>query len=979
MLADAELPLRSIYITLVAVVPPPHATLRDAPLNSSALAQAKALATAFARTPIDAIYSSDIKRASQTAHELLEANTTIPPPPLVQTQSLREQATKQDDKAESTQQANARLGTSIRRFILPRLEALRSKSIHVGPADAHVVVVSHEAAIAALLDIFLSYHDPTSAFGQPWPDPRASYERVDMEHTSWSRLQVSVPAKEAAEGCFPAPSEKDAQSHPAPPRSDVFVRLVGPQNQSDHLRAFRPTSMRPSSSAGGKASRPVSSQTSRAAPPVPPAKPIQGKAPQPYNQYSASFMSRAMAMGSGSGLGLRNDALDGFHHDVSEPSSSQISGAVGAGSHRLIFPHPTATPSPGASSEGWQTVCSRILPLFDAAAVAATSSMASSSSGATPFPSLPVEELNDYVALHIRRALERGPARATASLTADLRALLVNGLSRLAIQPSTSANTSAAEEARTLHRLSAAWVAFFSSVLPWVEAVFLPMGTDPVLLSLSNGGSGSASAHAGGGGGGSSQLPSTPLPFPAGAASSDTASSGLASSTFGSSTRLVPPVNSAPPGSPLSHAAPLPSSASPKPSTTPLPPTGSSTPAPGAASGPSALRSQRIDVRRLALVAFRDCLVLPAFETLYGLLGRIHALLGIQGEGGSDGASRQGTQRNATGAAPASWTGDSDRAMDTVRRLTQMTHILRSAHTGDEQQRAVDGLLRALRLGGSAVGGAGRGTLTMTGDTSTQDGSVSGGVGWSRPSHPPGTPVSSAGRTMASSSRSPVPPSQSNISAAAGLGLGLTNGTMPTHGGNAGSVQLSGLPSSMSFSTAAALPTRETERANRRGWAPPPRPRQQRAQSSDTDGAHSADGDRDGNWARRGSVEDQTLATSLNGASLDSHDSSVATVREGQSDGTLDGGVSEGNRAAHSRATSAGSDVALSGARVSRSSTPYSRRVAGLEMENDARSSHDDGSVSGDDTMEVGGEEGEDFSTPVQRQGATFPVLPAVG
>lgn len=89
--------LRNIYVTLIrhgrtadneAHVWAGH---KDSPLTAPGLTQAEALGRSFARIPIDAIYSSDLKRASTTAHVLLEANTTIPPPPLVQTQSLREQ------------------------------------------------------------------------------------------------------------------------------------------------------------------------------------------------------------------------------------------------------------------------------------------------------------------------------------------------------------------------------------------------------------------------------------------------------------------------------------------------------------------------------------------------------------------------------------------------------------------------------------------------------------------------------------------------------------------------------------------------------------------------------------------------------------------------------------------------------------------------------------------------------------------------
>lgn len=146
---------------------------KDSPLTSTGLAQARALAESFAQIHIDAIYASDLKRASQTAHEVLNANRTIPPPLMVQTQSLREQhfglAEGRDwteaewtnpnkgntadarklafPEGESLEAVNARLTTAIRRFIVPRLEALRGPEVWSGPPP-HVVIVAHGISIA---------------------------------------------------------------------------------------------------------------------------------------------------------------------------------------------------------------------------------------------------------------------------------------------------------------------------------------------------------------------------------------------------------------------------------------------------------------------------------------------------------------------------------------------------------------------------------------------------------------------------------------------------------------------------------------------------------------------------------------------------------------------------------------------------------------------------------------------------------------
>lgn len=142
---------------------------KDSPLSSTGILQAKALGTALANQTFCAIYSSDLKRASRTAEEILQANKSNPPPPLVQTQSLREQnfgqaegkswsdaefaiTTQGEDartfrfpEGESLEDVNNRMGISLRRYVLPRLEALRTKQEREEP---QIVIVAHGIAIA---------------------------------------------------------------------------------------------------------------------------------------------------------------------------------------------------------------------------------------------------------------------------------------------------------------------------------------------------------------------------------------------------------------------------------------------------------------------------------------------------------------------------------------------------------------------------------------------------------------------------------------------------------------------------------------------------------------------------------------------------------------------------------------------------------------------------------------------------------------
>lgn len=54
---------------------------QDPPLNAAGLAQAKALASSLCRSKVwDALYSSDLQRAGQTAQAIAEANRNEPIP-----------------------------------------------------------------------------------------------------------------------------------------------------------------------------------------------------------------------------------------------------------------------------------------------------------------------------------------------------------------------------------------------------------------------------------------------------------------------------------------------------------------------------------------------------------------------------------------------------------------------------------------------------------------------------------------------------------------------------------------------------------------------------------------------------------------------------------------------------------------------------------------------------------------------------------
>ncbi|CAO1630430.1 unnamed protein product [Parajaminaea phylloscopi] len=793
----ASLPLRSIFVTLIRHgqsadnVANIWAGHKDSPLTSTGLAQAKALGRAFADTHIDAIYASDLKRASQTAMELLHHNGTKPPPPLVQTQSLREQYFGQAEgrmadeimaqklagalasdssrstpfpDGESLDQVNARLATAVRRFVLPRLESLRGRPKDL-EASSHVCIVAHGIAIAELLRVFMALHDAHSNYGAPWDNPRASYRRVRLENTGWTRLQLSVPSAEAGPSALnrskqrrqsqPAPSLRSEmgealpsqaaeQSHtdamsprsdsvqlqanasiaqqPAeassrnnpdggssqrPPRQDVFVRFVSHQNQIQHLSGL--TGMLPSSAL--RDSRDLSGTDSALhLPPTPEkAMPLAPTLPastsQKLSQYSASFMSRAMALGSAkfplaSGAttpanpvrGLADDSLSEkvMRQDVTAEDRGGSVPEVSQG--QVMFSAPVPQASSTANSDEWQSVCAKVLALFDC------SSTPNRIGGSAMAPTLSVEEVNDAVTNHIKSALERSPARASAALTTDVRNLLIHAMKRLSTssglmgQLSLSTSPDATYGARALNALASVWHAFFASSFHLVQALLLPLATDPILRSLATGsGVSTAAMMAATGGGSMSAISQQHIP------GRETAGSAAASSTSLSFTsRIFPPSQMPflPPLLPTQTVQPR----------QPVPSITSGARAGGAVNKPL-LQLQRIDVRKLALSAFRDVLVLPCYEQLFVLFSSIGDIIqSVSGQ--SANASHLPRQREdgSRGSAALPSSQSEFRVLPaTTDQLTQMTHILRSIHSGDEAQRAVDALVRALRTGMTGV------------------------------------------------------------------------------------------------------------------------------------------------------------------------------------------------------------------------------------------------------------------------------------
>jgi hypothetical protein len=214
------------------------------------------------------------------------------------------------------------------------------------------------------------------------------------------------------------------------------------------------------------------------------------------------------------------------------------------------------------------------------------------------------------------------------------------------------------DDLRLVGRLVEIWTFFFGSVLPYIEGVFLPLQTDSVLVSLTT--------------------------------SSDVGQSNGASSSAGGT------------GGASSGAQALHSFAAGEPETPRK--------VPSAFQG---LRTERIDVRTIALTVFRDRVVLPLYERLVTLFSSIRELEG----GGTYAGAKTGPKGMAfrgqavsvaseVGHVPSiSTPGPISAGMgsDSLSpRLLQMTMVLASVLSADEAQAAIDSLFKALRLGSAA-------------------------------------------------------------------------------------------------------------------------------------------------------------------------------------------------------------------------------------------------------------------------------------
>lgn len=684
------------------------AGFRDTPLTNNGVSQARALGQAFANVPLTAIYSSDLKRAAMTADEILKANRSIPPPPLVQSKSLREQdfgqaegqsyasaewaraSTSQDARTfrfpegESLQEVNARIAKAVRQFVLPRVEALRkSPSTNLGEGT-HICIVAHGIAIAELLRVFMALHDDSES--SPWANPSSTYKRIRLDNTGWSRLELAVPIDHengsAGEGHLDV-NENGAvidnfsdtiRSSSRP----IYVRILC-QNQTEHLRnaGLQTASTMSVTSAshqlgGGSIEAPISS-------------------PKPPSSANASPATASKGLSSSATLAsIASNATASTSQSMAPPSSTPASSARTFG----------ATPASVRSFNSYD-VKNMTRELEKAGASSFLIGSESAPTGATPSSS--------NVANGSAVPSDRHGTATPASVNAKLGAI-----DRSVYTPSPAASTTYSVNSYPMSSASTAAV----SVLPASYGIAnAPSSSSDVwqaicvrVLPLFNGErlrtsieelNETVSLH----------VRKTLERSPARAIESLTldlislVSSGtltLNSKLHGLNdsrhlvrlveiwtfylTQVLPYIEGC--FVPLQTDATLQSLTS----------ASSLTAKSGVISSlqPIGMNHKRIDVRKILLSGFRDQVVLPIYERLFYLFAHIADL------------------EPALSAAESALNGRDDATKQIYFRLLQMVSVLASIQSEDEAQNAVDGLLRALRMG-SKTSSAGRHRSTANG------------------------------------------------------------------------------------------------------------------------------------------------------------------------------------------------------------------------------------------------------------------------
>ncbi|GAA93775.1 uncharacterized protein L969DRAFT_92306 [Mixia osmundae IAM 14324] len=134
--------------------------------------------------------------------------------------------------------------------------------------------------------------------------------------------------------------------------------------------------------------------------------------------------------------------------------------------NQLVPGQHQTTQSLGSSTDDvWQNVCVKVLPIFNG-------------EGHQGF----IEDLNDDVARHVKRSVERSPVHAIANLTSDLAQLLDIGMLTLASKLNNPLHPLSSDKLAS--RTVEIWTFFFGGPLPYLQGIFLPLETDEALLKI---------------------------------------------------------------------------------------------------------------------------------------------------------------------------------------------------------------------------------------------------------------------------------------------------------------------------------------------------------------------------------------------------------------------------------------------------------------------------------------------------------------
>ncbi|KZV95136.1 HbrB-domain-containing protein [Exidia glandulosa HHB12029] len=147
------------------------------------------------------------------------------------------------------------------------------------------------------------------------------------------------------------------------------------------------------------------------------------------------------------------------------PNTAAQSMSASASASALSLPSSQSTVVASVVSlsdrDSWGALHIHVLPLFNGDTL-----------------SRPIEELNALVKLHVNDVVVKRPSRAIATLENDLKDLVSNGMLTL------NSKLANIDDEKLLPRIIELWEFFWNSILTYVEAVFLPFQTEPILLSL---------------------------------------------------------------------------------------------------------------------------------------------------------------------------------------------------------------------------------------------------------------------------------------------------------------------------------------------------------------------------------------------------------------------------------------------------------------------------------------------------------------